>query len=143
MVCYTVSMADEIDQDYRHSNGAVYLLRLHFIWIPRRRRKVLVGLVAERLDTLIREKAAELDLDVLRLAIQPDHMHLLVGVDPKIAPAQIAYRLKGYTAHILRQEFPHLRKMPSMWTTSYFVSSAGNISAVTIEQYIQSQSTRA
>lgn len=136
-------MADEINQDYRHSNGAVYLLRLHFIWIPRRRRKVLVGPVAERLDTLLREKAAELELDVLRLAIQPDHLHLFVGVDPKIAPAQIAYRLKGYTSRILRQEFPHLRKMPSMWTTSYFVSSAGNVSAATIEKYIQSQSTRA
>lgn len=136
-------MTDEVNQDYRHSNGAVYLLRLHFIWIPRRRRKVLVGPVAERLDTLLREKATELALDVLRLAIQPDHLHLVVGVDPKIAPAQIAYRLKGYTSRVLRQEFPHLRKMPSMWTTSYFVSSAGNVSAATIEKYIQSQSTRA
>ncbi|HEY1017053.1 MAG TPA: IS200/IS605 family transposase [Herpetosiphonaceae bacterium] len=136
-------MADDINQDYRHSNGAVYLLRLHFIWIPRRRRKVLVGPVAQRLDTLLREKAADLDLDVVRLAIQPDHLHLFVGVDPKIAPAQIAYRLKGYTARLLRQEFPHLRKMPSMWTTSYFVSSAGTVAAATIEQYIQSQSTRA
>lgn len=143
MLWYTVSMTDEINQLYRHSNGAVYLLRLHFIWIPRRRRAVLVGPVAERLDTLIREKAAELDLGVLRLAIQPDHLHLFVGVDPKIAPAQIAYRLKGYTSRILRQEFEHLRRMPSMWTTSYFVSSAGNVSAATIAQYIQSQSTRA
>lgn len=136
-------MTDEINQDYRHRNGAVYLLRLHFIWLPRRRRKVLVGPVAERLDTLLREKAAELELDVLRLAIHPDHLHLVVGVDPQIAPAQIAYRLKGYTSRILRQEFLHLRKMPSMWTTSYFVSSAGTVAAATVEQYIQSQSTRA
>lgn len=143
MLCYFVSMVDNINQDYRHSSGAVYLLRLHFIWIPRRRRKVLVGPVAERLDTLLREKAADLELDVLRLAIQPDHLHLFVGVDPQIAPAQIAYRLKRYTSRILRQEFPHLRKMPSMWATSYFVSSAGNLSAATIDTYIQSQSTRA
>lgn len=138
-----VSMDTTINQDYRHSNGAVYLLRLHFIWIPRRRRKVLIGPVADRLDVLLREKAAELELDVLRLAIQPDHVHLFVGVDPKIAPAQIAYRVKGATARVLRQEFPHLRTMPSMWTTSYFVSSAGNVSAATIEQYIKAQSTRA
>lgn len=138
-----VSMETIINQDYRHNNGTVYLLRLHFIWIPRRRRKVLIGPVADRLDALLREKAAELELGVLRLAIQPDHVHLFVDVDPKIAPAQIAYRLKGYTSRSLRQEFAHLAKMPSMWTTSYFVSSAGNVSAATIEQYIQAQSTRA
>ena len=136
-------MTEDINQSYRHSDGVVSLLRLHFIWIPRRRRKVLVGPVAERLDTLLREKAAELDLDVLRLALQPDHLYLVVGVDPNIAPAQIAHRLKGHTSRILRQEFPHLRRMPSMWTTSYLVSSAGNISAATIDKYIQSQSTRA
>lgn len=143
MLSYTVSMPDEINQDYRHSNGAAYLLRLHLIWLPRRRRKVLVGPVAERLDMLLRKKVAELELDVLRLAIQPDHLHLFVGVDPKIAPAQIAYRLKGFTSPMQRQEFPHLRKMPSLWTTSYFVSSAGNVSAATVETYLQSQSTRA
>lgn len=136
-------MTDNINQDYRHSNGAVYSLRLHFIWVPRRRRKVLVGPVAERLDTLLREKAVELELDVLRLAIQPDHLHLFVGVDPQITPAQIAHRLKSYSARILWEEFPHLRKMPSMWTTAYLVSSADNVAAATIEQYIQSQSTRA
>lgn len=136
-------MDDVTNQEYRHSNGAVFWLRLHFIWLPRRRQKVLVGPVAERLDTLLREKAADLDADVLRVAIQPDHLQLLLGVDPKLAPVQIVYRLKGYTARILRQEFPRLRKMPSMWTTSYFVSSAGTVSAATIEQYIQSQSTRA
>jgi putative transposase len=132
-----------LKQGHLHRKGSVSLVRYHLIWIPRRRRKVLVSHVADRLDTLLHEKAAELDLGVLRLAIQPDHLHLFVTAPPDIAPAQIAFRLKGYTSRVLRQEFPHLRRMPSMWTTSYFVSTAGNVSAQTIERYIQAQSTRA
>lgn len=129
--------------DYRHNEGMVVALRYHLIWIPRRRRKVLGGAVAERLETLLREKAAEISVEIEHLAIQPDHLHLFVNAPPSLAVAQIVFRLKGYTSHVLRQEFPHLNRMPSMWTTSYFASTAGKVSAATIERYIQAQSTRA
>lgn len=129
--------------DYRHNEGAVIALRYHLIWIPRRRRKVLSGDVAERLEALLREKAAELNVEIEHLAMQPDHLHLFVNAPPSLAVAQIVFRLKGYTSRILRKEFDHLRKMPSMWTTSYFASTAGKVSASTIERYIQAQSTRA
>jgi putative transposase len=136
-------MAETDKHGYLHLRGSVSLLRYHFVWIPRRRRKVLLGPVAERLEQLLVAKAAELDLDILRLAIQPDHIHLFIAAPPVFSPAQIVFRLKGATARLLRQEFVHLRRMPSLWTTSYFVSTAGNVAAETIERYIQAQSTRA
>ena len=128
---------------YKHNQGAVVELRYHLIWIPRRRRRVLVGPVAERLESLLREKAAELSIEVEHLAIAADHLQLFVNAPASLAVAQIVFRLKGYTSRVLRQEFAHLRKMPSMWTTSYFASTAGRVSASTIERYIQQQSTRA
>ena len=128
---------------YKHNEGAVIELRYHLIWVPRRRRKVLSGDVAERLEALLREKAAELNVEIEHLAIQPDHLHLFVNAPPSLAVAQIVFRLKGYTSRILRKEFSHLKRMPSMWTTSYFASTAGKVSASTIERYIQAQSTRA
>jgi len=91
----------------------------------------------------MRGKTAELGLEVLRLAIRPDHLHFFVAAHPDIAPSQIAHRLKGYTARVLRQEFPHLLRLPSLWTHASFVSTAGNVSAATIERYIAAQSTRA
>lgn len=136
---YTASMAS----DYRHNNGSVVLLKYHLIWIPRRRKKVLVGPVATRLEVLLREKAAELNMVIEHLAIQPDHLHLFVSAPPSLAVSQIAHRLKGYTARVLRLEFPHLRRLPSMWTTAYFCSTAGNVSQETIARYIDAQSTRA
>ena len=102
-----------------------------------------MGKVAERLEELIREKAGELGLEILELAIQPDHVHLFVSAPPDIAPNQIMFRIKGYTARVLREEFPRLRKLPSMWTRAYFVSTAGNVSSETIRKYIEAQSKSA
>jgi putative transposase len=103
---------------------------------------VLVGPVARRLEQLLREKAAELLVQIDHLAIQPDHLHLFVSAPPGLSVSQIVFRLKGSTARVLRQEFPHLRRLPSMWTTAYFASTAGNVSQETIRRYIEAQSTR-
>lgn len=129
-------------QEYRHNRHSVSLVNYHLIWIPRRRRKVLVNQVKERLSGLLREKAAELGIEILALEIMPDHLHLFLNAMPDLAIHQVAFRLKGYTSRILRQEFPHLRRMPSMWTSSYFASTAGNVSSETIRKYIEAQSRK-
>ena len=103
---------------------------------------MLVGEVQERLEALLREKAGELGLEIIALVINPDHVHLFVNARPEIAIHQVAFRLKGYTSRVLRQEFPHLRKMPSMWTSAYFASTAGNISNETVRRYIEAQSKK-
>lgn len=128
---------------YQHRDGCVVLIKYHLIWIPRRRRKVLVGAVADRLEVLLHEKASDLGITIEHLAIQPDHLHLFIDAPATLAPSQIAFRLKGYTSRLLRQEFKQLLKMPSMWTTSYFCSTAGAVSQEVIKRYIEAQSTRA
>ena len=112
---------------YRHQNTSVTAINYHFVWIPKRRKKVLVGNVAIRLEELLYEKCQELDLNILALEIGNNHVHLFVNTPPTIAPHQIMFRLKGYTSRILRQEFPHLLKLPSMWTRSYYCGSAGEM----------------
>ncbi len=129
-------------QNYRQNRHSVSLVNYHLIWIPRRRRKVLVGEVKGRLDRLLRQKAEEIGVEVLALEIMPDHLHLFVNAMSRLAIHQIVFRLKGYTSRILRQEFSHLKRMPSMWTSSYFASTSGNVSNDTIRKYIESQSRK-
>ena len=131
-----------MSQEYRHSNTSVSLINYHFVWIPRRRRSVLKGAIVKRLKDLLHKKTKELDIEIIALEIMPDHVHLFVNCLPVIAPYQIMFRLKGFTARILRKEFPELMRMPSMWTTSYFVSTAGNVSGETIKKYIEAQSKK-
>ena len=126
--------------EYQKSRSATYLLNYHFVWIPRRRRPVLKGQIANRCRELIWEAAKEIDYQVISLAIEPDHVHLFINCPPTIAPYQVIHRIKGRTARCLRQEFPNpLMKLPSMWTSSYFVSTAGNVSNATIQKYIEAQ----
>jgi putative transposase len=127
---------------YRHKTTSVTLINYHFVWIPKRRKKILVGDIAKQLEALLYEKTKELDCEIVALEIMEDHVHLFISCPPTLAPDQIMFRLKGYTSRILRQEFPHLLKLPSMWTRSYFCSTAGNASAQTIKQYIANQKTR-
>jgi putative transposase len=86
-----------------------------------------------------RAKVPEKGWTILQLAIQPDHLHLFVRVWPTDSAADVVKECKGLTAHHLRREFPVLLKLPSMWTRSYFASTAGNISQATIEKYIDAQ----
>jgi putative transposase len=119
------------------------MLKYHLVWVPRRRRFVLIGAVADRLEELLGEKAEELSIGIEHLAVRPDHLHMFIDAPPSLAVSQIVYRFKGYTSRRLRQEFAHLKKMPSMWTTAYFASTAGRISEATIQKYVEAQSTRA
>lgn len=128
--------------NYKHKKTSVSLINYHFVWTPKRRRKVLVGDVERRLNELICETAANLDCEVLAIEVIPDHVHLFLSCPPSLAPDQVMFRIKGYSSRVLRQEFPHLLKMSSMWTRSYFVSTAGNVSSETIKRYIAQQKTR-
>jgi putative transposase len=128
---------------YRYEDGRLSLLRYHLVWVVRRRRPVLAGQVAARLESLLRQTAVELDLDILGLTIDPDHVHLQVAATPELAPSQIVYRFKLATAAALRSEFPDLKKLPSMWNGSYLVSSDKELASEDIDRYVQAHNKRA
>ena len=126
--------------DYQHEQHNVHLVVYHIIWCPKRRRKVLVGPVHDRLKQIIHEVAGEHDWEIIRLTIQPDHVHLCIRANPYTLPSDIPRRVKGRSSHDLREECPHLRKLPSLWTRSFFLSTAGNVSQEIIQRYIERQS---
>jgi putative transposase len=131
----------KLKQDYWYENTSVSLINYHFVWIVRRRRKLLVGDIDQRLLELIKKAMAEIECEVLAVETHLDHVHLFVQSKPLLAPYQIMHKVKGYTSHALRIEFPHLLKLPSLWTRSYFCGTAGNVSSDTIKRYVEGQKT--
>src|SRR3989304_6049254 len=98
--------------------------RYHFVWCPKYRRSVLQDKIAQRLSQLIPDVVKRLQGRVLNLTIRPDHVHLFVAVPPTLAPRQIMHRVKGFTSHELREEFPALKsRLPSLWTRPYSVGT--------------------
>jgi putative transposase len=127
---------------YKSNNNIVYSCKYHIVWCPKYRRKVLVNEIAERLKELIKEKSSELKADIIEMEILPDHVHLLVEVDPQFGVHKYVKQVKGYTSYILRKEFVELTtKLPTLWTNSYFVSTVGGAPLSIIQQYIESQKT--
>jgi putative transposase len=79
---------------------------------------------------------------MVAMEVRPDHVHLFLNALPTDSPAVIMAKLKGATSRYLRQEFKHLTHLPSLWTRSYLVSTAGNVSSETIKRYLEEQKTR-
>lgn len=123
--------------EYQTHNHVKFLLNYHFVFIPKRRKKVLVGGIATRLREIFLALSIEKGWDILALEVAPDHVHLFVVVKPMDTPALIIKAFKGRSSHNLRTEFPELKKLPSLWTSSYFVSTAGNISSEVVRKYIE------
>ena len=125
---------------YRHLRGSVSTLTYHFVWCPKYRRKVLAGRVETSLRALIRAKADELYCEIVALEVMPAHVHLFLKAPPTHAPQHIVNQIKGYTSHELREKFPALKsRLPSLWSRSYYVGSAGTVSSATIQKYIEQQ----
>lgn len=127
---------------YQRDEHRVHMLCYHLVWCPRRRKPVLVGQVAQSCQALIEQKCVAEGWTIRALAVQPDHVHLFVQVGPDTSAADVVKACKGVTSYRLRRDFPELMKLPSMWTRSYFASTAGTISAATIQHYIAAQAGR-
>jgi putative transposase len=126
--------------DYQRDEHRVHLIVYHLVWTPKRRKAILVGPVADDCKALIERQCEQRGWTILHLAIQPDHVHLLVRAWPEVSASEIVKECKGLTSHELRAKYPDLkRRLPSLWTRSFFAATTGSVSQETIEQYIAAQ----
>ncbi len=126
--------------DVRSNNSVVYACRYHVVWCPKYRRAVLRDGIEARLVELIREEVAAVDGQLVGVSVQPDQVHMLVGVDPQFGVHRLVKQVKGRSSHVLRSEYPHLRsRMNTLWTNSYYVATAGGAPLATIKRYIEQQ----
>ena len=126
--------------EYKSNRNVVYSCKYHVVWCPKYRRKVLTDEIATRLKELIIETAEGINADVIEMEVIPDHVHLLVEVDPQYGINKAVRHIKGVSSHVLRSEFPSLKsRLPTLWTNSYFVSTVGGAPLSAIKQYIENQ----
>ena len=89
---------------------------------------------------LFEQKANELNVKIEAMEIMPDQIHLSVLASPAITPQLIVNQMKGYTSHVLRERHDWLgNRLPTLWTRSYYIGSAGVVSQETIMKYIEDQ----
>ncbi|MCT4584616.1 MAG: IS200/IS605 family transposase [Peptostreptococcaceae bacterium] len=131
-----------MNNKYKSNKNIVYSCKYHIVWCPKYRRKVLVDEVAKSLKELIVEICNINQAELIELEIMPDHVHLLVDVDPQLGIHKLIKRIKGRTSRELRSNYPFLKtKLPTLWTNSYFVSTVDGAPLSVVKQYIENQKT--
>lgn len=134
----------EQDKKYKSDKDFIYSCQYHVIFCPKYRRAVLTDKISDRLKELILEKQEEYEYKVLDMEVLPEHVHLILDVNPRFNGIyKIVSKIKGYTAHELRKEFPKLKsRLPTLWTNARFISSVGSVSLEVVKKYIQNQKGR-
>lgn len=125
---------------YRSNRNIVYSCKYHVVWCPKYRRSVLVDGADEALKRIIERVCLVRDANLIELEVMPDHVHLLVDVDPQYGIHRLIKEIKGLSSHELRKRFAFLKsRLPTLWTNSYFVSTVGGAPLSVIKQYIENQ----
>lgn len=131
---------NQYHKQYKTNNSIIYSCQYHVIWTTKYRRKVLADEIQNRLKELILEKQQEYDYRIIEMEIMEDHVHILIDVNPQNGIWKIVGQIKGYTSHVLRDEFISLRKrLPTLWTRSKFISSVGAVTLEIVKKYIGGQ----
>lgn len=118
-------------------------LKYHIVWCTKYRRKVLSEDIQEYLKKLLKEKSFEQGYIIHSLEIMPDHVHVFIEGGVKDSAHRIVSQLKGYTSFKLRGRFKELKKkLPCMWTRSYYAGTIGHVSEETVKKYIENQKNK-
>lgn len=125
---------------YKSNLNVVYSCKYHVIWCPKYRRSVLVKGVDSRLKEIIQAVAIDCGSALLELEVMPDHVHLLVEVDPQFGIHRLIKLMKGRSSKLIREGFKWIKsRLPTLWTNSYFVSTTGGAPLEVVKQYIEQQ----
>jgi REP-associated tyrosine transposase len=115
----------------------------HVVWCPKYRRRVIGGRMERRLKEIVTEVIEEKGAWLIEMETMPDHVHLVVEVDPQYGVHKLVKAIKGRSSRVLREEFPWLRsRLPSLWTNSYFVATVGGAPLSVIKRYVENQKSR-
>ncbi|HML19494.1 MAG TPA: IS200/IS605 family transposase [Candidatus Dependentiae bacterium] len=116
----------------------------HIVWIPKYRKRVLTGVIAEKIKELLQECADVNRWRIEELTIQRDHVHMLVQLRPDVSVSKVIQLFKGKSSYAIRKEFPDLKefywgKSDSFWGDGFFVETVGQVSEEKIKEYIRNQ----
>ena len=128
------------DLTYQNTRSSTYACEYHIIWCTKYRRTALSAEIQARFREIVLESQEKYGYIVRGVETMTDHVHLLMSIPPTEAVGILIGKIKGMTAKVLREEFPHLKsRLPNLWTRSYFVASTGGVTLAALKQYVESQ----
>jgi putative transposase len=130
---------------YRTGAHTKHRLLFHIVFVPKYRRSVLRHDVARRLKQLFWQGCQMNDWQIHRLEIMPDHVHMLLQLNPIDSIATTIQLLKGGSSRVVRKEFPELEEFlwgDSLWSDGYFAETVGRTTETAIRRYLDNQQNK-
>jgi len=127
---------------FRKLSQTLWHCQYHIVWVPKYRYRILTGKVADLVESCIRSFSQQLGSEIVELNIQPDHVHLLVMVQPKVSISGYVGTIKGRTAIRVLNQFRELKQKPywgnHFWARGYCVDTVG-LDSEMIRKYVKYQ----
>lgn len=128
---------------YRKSAHSMYFTEYHLVWIPRYRHRIFRSGVKEYAYKLLKNVPnLEPDIEVIKLNVQEDHVHMVIIIPPRRAVSSVVQYIKSQSGKYLRERFPFLQKVyygrSGIWSRGYCVSSVG-LNEKEILRYVEFQ----
>jgi len=129
--------------NYKSNSNVTYSSKYHIVWCTKYRRKVITEDSPATLRKIIQDVCLERSAEIISLEIMPDHVHVVVEVDPQYGIHRLIKQMKGRSSRLLRQQYDWMRtRLPTLWTNSYFISTVGGAPLSAIKQYVEQQKTK-
>jgi putative transposase len=129
----------------RRTKHAVFDIKYHLVWIPKYRKHILVGEVAQYTKEVLQQIADEYGFWIDTMEVMEDHVHVFIEVPPKYSPADVVQIMKSISARQVFKKFRKLRKQLwswELWSDGYFARSVGDeVTADVIRRYIEYQTS--
>jgi len=129
-------------EHYKKGSHTVWDCKYHLVWTTKYRYQLLGGDVGFRCRELLREIAISKEMHIYAGSINRDHVHMLIGVPPRLSVSKAVQYLKGKSSHKLLSEYEHLRKRywgQHLWARCYWVATSGNVTDEVWLEYIKNQ----
>jgi putative transposase len=133
-----------MSQDFKKLFHCVYNLNYHLVLVTKYRRQCINSDILKRLEEIVRELCKKWDSKLIEFNGEADHIHLLIELNPKIAPSIFVNNLKTVSSRLIRRDFlthlkKHYWKEPVFWSRSYCILTCGGAPLAVIKQYIEQQ----
>ncbi len=123
----------------KNNLNIVFSCKYHIVWCTKYRKGLLKPPVDHYLKKILYDVAHEFNGEIIELEVMPDHVHVLVEVDPQFGVNRLIRLMKGRSSRYIRSAFPALKKMKALWTNSYYVATVGGAPLEVVKKYSRNQ----
>ena len=127
---------------YRKWSHTIYDLKIHLVFVPKYRKRVLHGKIAKELKKYIVQICNDLDIEIIRWKLAFDHVHMFISYPPTLSVSKIAQKVKGKSSYKMMNNNVEVRKIfrwkhfRARW---YLAVSSWAITDEMIQEYIDNQ----